>query len=600
MASTVLTGTDFVSNSNGIIVANDGALILDSVYSNDFNIGIVSRDAFDFSSGNIAARFVFSVSPEVGKIRAGKYGKGGSGKFVAVIDDGDGASWKNSDGTSSCQGSPNCETMSPYECVSFYDADVSSSMSVVKTGATVCASGGDDTGASDISQQTNVVSVACGNGFSVAVLSDGNVVLFGDDNGGALAVPESLQTFTDDDKPIYVKATESAYAVLRRNGTVDFVGFQGDAPQLNNVVSIDSGSNFIVATTLSGRLVKVAVDTSDVTEILDADVEKASCANGTIAWITSDAEVGVSTGANTEFPVALQRTAIDVIAGDGFAVVVHPDRTFTIVGQAPSYMDQFLGSHIGPESSVLEHSPVYKYYPMLKFVNGTAIAFGVQNDTLDASYELYQTGSGESRPVIVGKTGSLSVFEAIASAIKGAIVARADNGSDYAFDLQAIDIASGAASGHIPVGGDFLSFGETDKLEILVGFSSFGKAIRLRINREGSYTELPMKHLSVQEDGFTSGRVAIYVKSASNFRLEYAEVTDEGDFALLPADVVYRDIDTAILQSKAAEMVTEIGEAVESVSDLSKLIADKVIELNEDYKTKMTDVLNRLSALEEQ
>ena len=151
----------------------------------------------------------------------------------------------------------------------------------------------------------------------------------------------------------------------------------------------------------------------------------------------------------------------------------------------------------------------------------------------------------------------------------------------------------------MPIGAKFLTDEEGIKLEITIGFSPFGKAVKLRKKGDGYYSDMPFKHLSIQETGYNNSRVAIYIKSASNLKLDFAEVTDEGDFALLPAEVVYRDIDTAILQSKAAEMVTDIADAVEGSIALATETANKLLELNENYKTNLSNVLARIDALEE-
>jgi hypothetical protein len=109
---------------------------------------------------------------------------------------------------------------------------------------------------------------------------------------------------------------------------------------------------------------------------------------------------------------------------------------------------------------------------------------------------------------------------------------------------------------------------------------------------------MPFKHLSVEETGYSAGRIAMYIRNARNFTLEYAEVTDELDAALLPAEIIYRDVDTAVLHTKAAEMVIDISDAVETISDAVKLSSEKVRELNTDYRGNMQEIFSRIEALE--
>jgi hypothetical protein len=224
---------------------------------------------------------------------------------------------------------------------------------------------------------------------------------------------------------------------------------------------------------------------------------------------------------------------------------------------------------------------------------------GVQNDQLDGTYQLYNSISGETKPIITGRTGYDSVFTGIRGAFKGAILAKTDNGGDMCFDLKGSEYDPYGATGHLPVSTNFITDNNSEKYEVIITFSPFGKIIKFRKSDGEYWQEMPFKHISLEETGFSAGRAALYIRNVKDFKLEFAEVTDELDSSLLPPDIVYRDIDTAVLHTKAAEMVVDLADAVETVGDSAKLTSQFVRTLNADYKTKMQDIMSRLTALEE-
>lgn len=605
MASTILTGNDFVTNSNSVQVSQDGDIVVDNVRSDDYDIAIVSRDAFDFTTGNKSARFVFSVAPYTTASRAGLFGAGASGRFASLVDNGTSIEWRGDAFSSSCPGVPDCVTMSKYQCDKFYGVDASSTHTVVKTGQCIGTSGDNTYGQLDITSPETIEAIACGNGFTLLLRNTGLVEIIGDTQGGTISVPPSCVTFDENDRPINIVAGESFISVLKRDGSIAVSGSISDtdlSELTDTVVAISAGSEHLLAITLNGTVFGFGDDTFSQISVPSIKSLKVSSAHNRNALLGEDGSVyewgeGI-TGIQSMTSIPSGSQVIDVIAGESFSMAVLKDRTIVISGSTPSYLNDIIGEKNGGATSVASIDDAYDMFPMLRDITGLNIMAGVQEDNLDSSYHEYVAQDDSIKPIITGRDGYSTVFTGIRGAFKGAILAKIDNGGDMCFDLKGSDYDPFTASGHMPVSTDFITTDVNEKYEIIIGFSPFGKIIKFR-KLSGEYAqEMPFKHLSVEETGYSAGRIALYIRNAKDFILDYVEVTDELDASLLPADIIYRDIDTAILHTKAAEMVVDLADAVESVSDLVKESSSSLREFNENYRTNLSDIFSRLETLE--
>jgi hypothetical protein len=602
MASTLLTGSDFVTNSNLVQVGQDGSISVDNIRSDDYDVAIVSRDAFDFTSGNKSLRLVFRVSPHTTASRSGLFGAGASGRFASLVDNGTTVEWKGDTFDSSCPGTPDCLTMSRYQCDKFYAVDASSTHTVVKTGQCVGVSGDNTYGQLDITSPETVEGVACGNGFTVIMRNTGLVELIGDDQDGAITIPESCVTFDENDRPIQVVAGENFIAVLKRDGTIVTSG-SIDSPENDELfVSISAGSLHFLATSLNGEVFGFGDDTNHQITAVSHKALKVSAAANRSSMLGEDGKIyhwgeGL-TGVEEMSSIPTGSQVIDVIAGESFTIAVLKDRTIIVSGSTPAYLDDIVGERIGGKESSAESSDSYDMFPMLRDITGFNMLAGIQEDNLDASYHKYVAADNSVKPIITGRDGYDSVFTGVRGAIKGAVLAKVDNGGDMCFDLNGSDYNPYTATGHLPISTGFISGDENEKYEMILSFSAFGKMIKFR-KLSGEYAqEMPFKHLSIEETGYSAGRIALYLRNAKDFILEFAEVTDELDVSLLPPEIIYRDIDTAVLHTKAAEMVIDISDAVEAISDLTKQTSATIRQLNDDYKTNLSDIFSRLETLE--
>jgi len=604
MASTLLTGNDFVSNSNLAHVGQNGEVTVDVARDNDYTIGIVSRDAFDFTTGNKSARFVFSVAPNTTAARRGIFGAASAGKFIALIDDGQSVEWSGDTFDNACPGTPDCATMNQYACSTFYMADTSSTHSIVKTGQSIGVAGNNDNGEITISSPETVESFGCGNGFTIIMRNDGSVELIGDDHNGDISIPQSAIDFNDTNRPIMVSAGEDFIAILSKDGTVSISG-SGYPNTIDSegipIVAISAGSSHLAALTLTGGVLFAGDSSFGQSSDVPFKALKISAGANRTAILGEDGKTysmgeGVSgIQENTDVPAG--SVVVDVIAGDGFTVSVLKTRDFIVSGTSPSYISDMSGKKIGDKRTVNDVSDAYDMFPMLRDITGFNAFFGVQNDQLDQTFNMFTDGVN-SQPVVVGRDGYQSIFQGLRGGFKGTILSKVDDYGDVCFDLTGSEYDPFSSSGHLPVSTEFITSSESEKYEVIVSFGPFGKVIKFRKVNGGYWTEMPFKHISIEETGYQAGRLAIYIRNAKDFVLHYAEVTDELDTALLPPEIVYRDIDTAVLHTKAAELVVDMADAIETVSDGVKKNSDKILELNTNYREKLADIFARLETLE--
>jgi len=606
MASTILTGNDFLTNSNLALVGQDGNVSINRVRSNDYDVALVSRDAFDFTTGNKSVRFVFSVAPYTTAARPGVFGAGAVGRFASLVDDGTSIEWKGDTFSSPCPGTPDCQTMTKYQCNKYYSADASSSHSIVKTGQCFGTSGDNTHGQLDLTTVETIEGIACGNGFTVIMRNTGVVEVIGNDQGGDIVVPASCVTFDENDRPVSIVAGEDFFVVLKRDGTVVSVGSiltTAFSTIEETIVEMSAGSNFVVLLSLSGQIFSIggAGANGELTPPSIKALKVSASANRAVIlaengnvyeWGEGLADVQQV----QSIPSGSQ--VIDVIAGESFSMAVLKDRSVVISGSVPAYLSDITGEKSGNAESISEMDDAYDMFPMLRNITGVNIMAGVQEDNLDSTYHKYVAPDNTVKPIVVGRDGFSSVFTGIRGGFKGAIIAKTDNGGDMCFDLRGSEYDPYTATGHLPISTDFITSNAAEKYEVIISFSPFGKMIKFR-KVSGEYAQdMPFKHLSVEETGYSAGRVALYVRNAKDFVLDFAEVTDEINASILPADILYRDMDTAVLHTQAAELVVDLADAVETIGDAVTKSSETVRSLNANYKQNLADIFSRLETLE--
>jgi len=599
MASYVLTGNDFVSNSNSVIANQDGTLNVNSLSMEDFSVGIVSRDSFDLSTGNKSVKFVFRAEPKTLFVRKQKFGSFSESRG-AVLKYGDSTAWSGVNFDSAAQGEPDCLSLSKNECETFYDVDSSETHTIVKTGSTIEVFGDNNSGELDLTSIETIKSIACGNGFTVVMRKDGVVELLGDDKDGNLAVPDSCVNFSDVNTPIKISACNDAYCVLKKDGTVEFVGYSNIPSNIENVqfVGMSSGSLHTALLSLDGNIMFATVGEDNAMSNIETDAVKVSCSGSATNFITSESKImRVDSESSDPYEIipSLGVNTIDTIAGPDFSIVVFDDMTIEVIGSSDGYSIPVIdGDKIGWKGSLNVQSDEYDMYPFIKNATNMSIFFGVQNSVPNQNVLLSTDSNGTQVDVIKGTADGKGVFDALGIVAKGAIV-NTNSNSDVYYETRG---DGSIVEGHKNIAKNFITKDENEVYEAVISFSSFGKHVRFRKNIGDSFIEYPVQHLSVMEEGFVSCKPAIYIKNVKNLSIEYVEVTDSVDTGIVPADVIYRDTDTSMLQTKAAQMVEDLVASTEALKDLAIKTSQSVRKLNLDYNEQLDGIFERLNDLE--
>jgi len=593
MGRVQLFGNDFISNSSAVFVGTNGKLAINRATSDDYNVGIVSRDAFDFSSGNRAVSFIVSMKNSAPSVRSSQLACFRNTGSVFLMDEEKQLSWCGSEEAFDSVLQPDCETMSQKQCTNFYGMTISSTHTIVKQGEAFSCSGSDQFGQLGLESLETIKQVAAGKDFTISLDWSGRVVLYGSDRDGLLAIPEAVSDFDEEDKPVSISSREDSYAVLHRNGTVTVV-------TEDEVFKLDTDNKMILQL---GS--KYAIDTDGNTfnlfekESLPALFLKVDSAEIRSIGLTTSGKVlewGDDIDDYRELLISDSNSVIDVYAGEKFSIAVLADRTVISSGNVPDDVLELLDNKSGSKKVTITFSDSYDDYPMLRELGLSNIAFGIQTDTLDDKVLLHQNSDGESTPVMRGHTELKSVFACLGGFTKGTVVAKHTSGATYSH------LTTGEKNvpveGHSFIGEDFIS-DKNERYKITISFSPFGKTISFRKINGSFIRDYPVKTLSIQENGYRQGRVAIYIRNANSFVLEECYIEDSIPSGILPAEIIYRDIDTAVLQSEATSLINDIASTTKEAKVAVAKLSESLLVLNSDYKKNLKEVFERLEAVED-
>ena len=597
MASSILNGNDFFAKGS-MQVTGDGSIVAESEFNANYSFAVASRGVFAMNGGNKSVRFVFSASPYKAMPLSNKQGDSSS-KIFAYIN-----GLKQAIILSDIDASYRTEVTVPdAEAVS-----VSDTHAVIRKSDGSFVSYGDNTYGQGNLDGIIGVDMAVGNDFTAILNTDGIVTIIGNDNNGELVVPERIATFDSQDQPIKIDAGDDFIVVLRKDASIDGWGNnesnQTEVPiQSDPIIDISCGNNFALALTLSGLTIAWGDDThGQVSNIpladhgaqyIKAGVNRAVVINmlgRTHSW-------GEQIVVSTDGDVSTDTHAILSIPGDKFIVTSGRNADIVSVGTLPQAILDISGT-IGNLKILDIDNAEYENHPMLRQSDALNIIFGIQDENMGPDYDRAIAGDGTIMPIIVGKNGSNNVFTAIHGAVKGVALAKAFENKDVCFELSGTDYDPFSFSGHRPVAEGFVTNDIEQKYEAIVIFSPFGKAIKFR-KISGSYAnEMPYSVVDLNNVPYDQARIVMYVRGAQDFQLHYVEVTDEIDASLLPAEVLFRDMDTAILQTRAAQSMVDIVETMNSLKKGLIKTSDAIIGMGENHKNKIKGMEERISSLE--
>ena len=598
MASEILNGNDFFLRGNAQ-VDGSGDVIIEREFNSDYSFALVSRDIFPMNGGNKSVRFVFSASPYKSTVLPNTQGDSSTNRFGYIDPAGTGVILTDIDSTYTTEATePNTKSVSVSDTHSV----------IVKNDGTVIGFGDNTEGQINFSGIIGVDMAVAGNDFTAILLKDGTISIIGNDNNGELSVPVEVSSFDEQDKPIKIQAGANFVTVLRKDARVNAwgdnsVGQTDVYDSTYSFVDISSNGLFSLALTVEG-VVKawggdstgtISSNTPSSTlhcQYIKAGVNRAIAIdnNGrTFAWgeliaTASDGDVDNDTNVILSIP------------GDKFTITAGRDGTVSSSGSIPQAVLDINGT-IGNLRILDVTNPEYENYPILKQSDGLNIVFGIQNENMSPEIDRAVAGDGTILPIIAGRNGNDNVFTGLQGAIKGVALVKAMGNKDVCFELSGAEYDPFTFSGHRPVAENFITTNTEERYEAIVTFSPFGKTIKFR-KISGSYAnEMPYTVIDLNNVPYDQARIAIYVRGAQDFQLHYAEVTDEIDAALLPAEALFRDMDTAVLQTRAAQSMVDIVNTMKSLRDGLGKATDTIISMGENHKAKITDIEDRITNL---
>ena len=238
-----------------------------------------------------------------------------------------------------------------------------------------------------------------------------------------------------------------------------------------------------------------------------------------------------------------------------------------------------------------------KLHPILQDNSAFNVLFGVETNNIDNNeVKTYINKSGETTPIIVGGTNGEDNFTTLAKNVKGFYYTKHNKGSDVFFNSKGQNLGDYVVEGANVLPSQLVDFG-SNIYKVVVSFTPFGKAIRVFKEVNGSFVEIKAKYVSLEEDPFPTGRVALYIRSVSSFRLLEVEVTDELDTTLLPEEILFRDLDMNFLQTKVAESLNKHMLSYESLAKNVEKQTDVLAKVTAEAQAKFKDLEERVKKL---
>ena len=238
-----------------------------------------------------------------------------------------------------------------------------------------------------------------------------------------------------------------------------------------------------------------------------------------------------------------------------------------------------------------------KLHPILQDNSAFNVLFGVETNNIDNNeVKTYINKSGETTPIITGGANGEDNFTTLAKNVKGFYYTKHNKGSDVFFNSKGQNLGEYVVEGANVLPSQLVDFGN-NIYKVIVSFTPFGKAIRVFKEINGTFIEIKAKYVSLEEDPFPTGRVALYIRSVSSFRLLEVEVTDELDTTLLPEEILFRNLDMNFLQTKVAESLNKHVLSYEAVARNVEKQADVLAKVTTEAQAKLKDLEERVKKL---
>ena len=398
-----------------------------------------------------------------------------------------------------------------------------------------------------------------------------------DDNKNPIKnIPDNVNNYSDSKKaPVQIAVGDKIGLILLKDGTIVNLG-DVKYDYSGNYYDVEAEKSILGAVDITNSLTIVDTSTSKI-ETLPKVSFFSIGADGTISTVSVDGTYKN----NTCYPV-------EVYSADNKEVIVCRNGNITstnldIVNLIPY--------------EPMDNSKEFALHPVLDVKDAFNVMFGVQTNNLDPkSTKTYVNVSGETVPIIVGDNQGKDLFKTIAKDVKGFFYSKYADGSDVFLNSKGQNLGEFVVEGANVLPSQLVDF-QNNIYKLVITFSPFGKSLRVFKAVDGEFIEIKAKFLSLEEDPFPSGRIALYIKSASSFHLMEVEITDELDVTLLPEEIIYRDLDTNILQTKVAESLNKHVESYEKVVEAIEKQAEVLKKVTKIAQEKFNSLDDRLKKL---
>jgi len=573
MSKVALNSSDWLTSGNPSITP-EGSMYFDNIRANDFNVGLVSKDVFHVTT-NKSIVFKFKADPytEYKNRRLVWFNADHNiylNKDKKIVVDGNVTDVDGALGT-------------------VVKGDNDNQLAI--TGGTLSVFG-DDTNKQVSEAPTDVVDADVSNKNLIYIyLNDDHkaqVAIKGDDS---LSVPDSINNYSSDtETPVKVAIGNGFFIVTKKNSTIEFVGDKPVKDEINNknlaVKSVITSGSKVGILYIDHTLDVYDVEDDMILKVYEA--QQFNISNDSVittmlygkTYVTPFAGDVTSIALETKYPVVLAVSGTDTFTKTQSNKIVGT-KTFDIIDFSLDDTD----------------NADYDNYPQLKNSYGMNVLFGLQQTNLNEDYIKYVTPNGEQTEIIKGNATMGSMFEALAHTQKGYCLSKHVNGADLFYNFKTQPKGEFLVDNFQVLPEEFVTFGD-EIYTLVISFTPFGKAIRMFKDIDGRTVEVISKFLSVEEYPFESARMSIYIKDVSSFELIESFITDELSTLLLPEEIIYRDIDTDVLQTKVAESLNKHIETMGGSVEAVEAIAGKMAKMVDTYSKRFTTINDRLDALE--
>ena len=550
MATQKLSGNDFFAKGNFELL-KDGTLFLKRVSineANDYNVALVSKEVFSFNH-NKSVVFTFRADPFTELKRNS-----------TVYIDKDTIAYLNQSNSIMLNNTP------------IFSVD----------------------GFKELKGSSSYIGVLDNKGLHIYGLNDKTLL---DPIPGVKAFDVGIDCYGYYDGSIHIEAKDKNNPVL-------------NAPDVKDVYAIALGNKVGAVLKADGSVVVWG----DTQYSPDGSFQDIKISNNLLGLLDIDNTLSIIDLTNGDLVSQYSDVAFFELSSNGDVAFVKTDGTNNIVENAyPVELHKFQDKEIVflRDGSVYkanidgdfmsykpleDNNPAFRFIPLLKNTTAFNVLFGIQRNDLPTETPQYVNSSGEVMPIIT-QTDNKSAFIEITKNCKGFILDKIFNGKDVFFNVKGEDHGVIPLSNGETLPSQLVDFGK-NIYKVAVSFTPFGKALRVFKSVNGEFVEIKAKFLSLEENPFPNGRLAIYIKSASSFELISVEITDELDTTLLPEEIIYRDIDTDMLQTKVAESLNKHTQTLDKVMSAVEAQTQTLSKVVAQIKDKFDDLDKRISKLE--